>query len=216
VGGRPVLNAAGRLRAARVRSGWTLQALRIRDLDGTDLSAVTEAGTVFRRLDWVPIEVADPAAGKTVRDLHTATPIPKCEGTWLGRRDHLVRVLARRRAGRRGRGGSQRGRPWRTDLGARAAPGTLRLVVRFEQSDDFEGPDNITVSPHGYAVICTDGDDANQFLAGITPQGQTFPLAHNRMSDEEFAGATFSPDGGTLFVNVQVPGTTFAIWGPWR
>ena len=23
------------------------------------------------------------------------------------------------------------------------------------------------------------------------------------------------PDGGTLFVNVQVPGTTFAIWGPW-
>jgi secreted PhoX family phosphatase len=60
------------------------------------------------------------------------------------------------------------------------------------------------------------GEDANQFLAGITPRGQTFPLAHNRMSDEEFAGATFSPDGGTLFVNVQVPGTTFAIWGPWR
>jgi len=36
------------------------------------------------------------------------------------------------------------------------------------------------------------------------------------MTDEEFAGATFSPDGGTLFVNVQVPGTTFAIWGPRR
>ena len=44
-----------------------------------------------------------------------------------------------------------------------------RHPVRFEQSDDFEGPDNITVSPHGYAVMCTDGDDANQFLAGITP-----------------------------------------------
>ena len=28
--------------------------------------------------------------------------------------------------------------------------------------------------------------------------------------------ATFSPDGGTLFANIQVPGTTFAIWGPWR
>jgi secreted PhoX family phosphatase len=53
--------------------------------------------------------------------------------------------------------------------------------------------------------MCTDGEDANQFLAGITPLGQTFPLAHNQMSDEEFAGATFSPDGGTLFVNVQVP-----------
>ena len=36
------------------------------------------------------------------------------------------------------------------------------------------------------------------------------------MSNQEFAGATFSPDGRTLFVNVQEPGTTFAIWGPWR
>jgi secreted PhoX family phosphatase len=93
-----------------------------------------------------------------------------------------------------------------TGLGL-AFSGSLASVV---------APDNITVSPHGYAVMCTDGEDANQFLAGITPRGQTFPLAHNRMSDEEFAGATFSPDGGTLFVNVQVPGTTFAIWGPWR
>jgi secreted PhoX family phosphatase len=33
---------------------------------------------------------------------------------------------------------------------------------------------------------------------------------------EEFAGATFSPDGGTLFVNIQSSkGITFAIWGPW-
>jgi uncharacterized protein len=64
--------------------------------------------------------------------------------------------------------------------------------------------------------MCTDGEDANQFLAGITPTGRTFPLAHNRLSDEEFAGATFSPDGRTLFANIQVPGTTFAIWGPWR
>ena len=33
---------------------------------------------------------------------------------------------------------------------------------------------------------------------------------------EEFAGATFSPDGDTLFVNIQASqGITFAIWGPW-
>ena len=34
--------------------------------------------------------------------------------------------------------------------------------------------------------------------------------------DDEFAGATFSPDGSTLFVNVQIPGYTLAITGPWH
>jgi secreted PhoX family phosphatase len=35
-------------------------------------------------------------------------------------------------------------------------------------------------------------------------------------TDDEFAGSTFSPDGGTLFVNIQATeGMSFAIWGPW-
>jgi uncharacterized protein len=199
-----------------LHGGGTLQALRIRDLDGTDLSAVTEPGTVFRRLDWVPIDVTDPDEGETVRELHSATPIPKCEGTWWG--DGIIWFVSSHGGGPEAEDEEDRsaaahgGQIWAYDPHRR----TLRLVVRFDQSDDFEGPDNITVSPHGYAVMCTDGEDANQFLAGITPTGRTFPLAHNRLSDEEFAGATFSPDGRTLFANIQVPGTTFAIWGPWR
>jgi len=203
-------------RPGDLHAGGALQALRIPDLDGTDLSAVTEAGRVFRGLEWVPIEVPDPAEGETVRELHAATPIPKCEGTWWG--DRLVWFVSSRGDGPDAEeegdrsAGTHGGQIWAYDPHQR----TLRLVVRFEQDDDFEGPDNITVSPHGYAVMCTDGEDANQFLAGITPKGRTFPLAHNRLSDEEFAGATFSPDGDTLFVNIQVPGTTFAIWGPWR
>ncbi len=35
-------------------------------------------------------------------------------------------------------------------------------------------------------------------------------------NDSEFAGATFSPDGRTLYVNIQEPGHTFAIYGPWQ
>ena len=72
-----------------------------------------------------------------------------------------------------------------------------------------------TLAPHGYAVMCTDGDDDAQFLAGITAAGATFPLARHRLSGEEFAGACFSRGGRTLFANVQEPGTTLAIWGPW-
>ena len=34
--------------------------------------------------------------------------------------------------------------------------------------------------------------------------------------DREFAGATFSPDGRWLFLNIQTPGFTVAITGPWE
>ncbi|KON88120.1 hypothetical protein AF332_15760 [Sporosarcina globispora] len=30
------------------------------------------------------------------------------------------------------------------------------------------------------------------------------------------AGGVFSPDGNTLFVNIQSPGQNFAIWGPFQ
>ncbi len=39
-------------------------------------------------------------------------------------------------------------------------------------------------------------------------------VARNRLNDSELAGCTFAPDGRTFFVNIQDPGLTFAIWGP--
>ena len=39
--------------------------------------------------------------------------------------------------------------------------------------------------------------------------------ATSRGDGSEFTGATFSADGETLFVNLQDPGVTFAITGPW-
>ena len=130
----------------------------------------------------------------------------------VGRRGDLVRVVVR--AGPAAEEAEDvsaavhGGQVWRYD----PVRDRLRLVVRFDPADDYQELDNITVSPHGYAVMCTDGDDDRQFLAGITPAGGTFPLARNRLSDEEFAGACFSPDGRTLFANIQQPGTTLAIW----
>jgi secreted PhoX family phosphatase len=80
-------------------------------------------------------------------------------------------------------------------------------------------PDNITArSERGSIVICEDGD-ADNFIRGLSRDGQLFDLALNRMAgrfNDEFAGATFSPHGNTLFVNVQASrGISFAIWGPW-
>jgi secreted PhoX family phosphatase len=52
-------------------------------------------------------------------------------------------------------------------------------------------------------------------VVGITPQGELYNFARNAINEREFAGACFSPDGRTMFVNIQDPGITFAIWGPW-
>jgi secreted PhoX family phosphatase len=199
-----------------LHAGGELSTLRIPELDGTDLSAVTEPGTVLHGLEWVPIDRPDPGEGDTLRELYPGTPIQKAEGIWAGH--GAIWFVSSYGGGPDAEEEEDRsavahgGQIWRYE----PRRDRLELVVRFEQDHEFEGPDNITVSPYGYAVMCTDGEDDRQFLAGVTPGGETFPLAFNRQSNEEFAGACFAPDGRTLFVNVQEPGTTFAITGPWR
>lgn len=87
----------------------------------------------------------------------------------------------------------------------------------------FDGPDNITVSPYGGLVIAEDGEGV-QHLFGATDSGRTYPIARNELNIgtqeapeySEFTGVTFSPDGRTLFANIQTPGIMLAITGPWK
>ena len=96
-------------------------------------------------------------------------------------------------------------------------PGGGRLSLRFESpsADVLRHPDNVTATPRGGLLLCEDGVGPDH-IRGLTRSGEVFDFARNRFSDGEFCGATFSPDGRWLFVNVQSPGTTFAITGPWR
>ncbi len=94
------------------------------------------------------------------------------------------------------------------------APGMLELFIEPNDPTVLEHPDNITVSPWGDLVVCEDGT-GEQFLVGVTPGGRLYPIARNAASSSEFAGATFSPDGTTLFVNLQGLGLTLAIRGAW-
>ena len=70
------------------------------------------------------------------------------------------------------------------------------------------------MAPWGDLILCEDGGN-EQFLVGITPEGKFFKLGRNAKSNSEFAGACFSPDGKTLFVNIQHAGLTLAVTGPW-
>ncbi len=118
--------------------------------------------------------------------------------------------------------------------------GRLRALFVSPDEETADNPDNITVSPRGGLVLCEDGggqviDGERTFgarLLGVNRRGESFVFAENNVVIEsalddkpfilpedyrgsEFAGATFSPFGFTLFVNIQTPGITFAIDGPW-
>ena len=121
-------------------------------------------------------------------------------------------------------GNARMGQVWALDIDRQE----LRLVFESPGAEVLNMPDNVTVSPRGGLVLCEDGT-ANPCVHGLTPDGRLFRFARNavRLAGErngiagdftsgEFAGATFSPDGRWLFVNVQTPGITFAITGPWE
>lgn len=79
----------------------------------------------------------------------------------------------------------------------------------------FDGPDNVTVTPWGSLVLAEDGEGASHVL-GSFPGGPTYAIARNQLNDSEFCGPCFSADGRVLFVNMQSPGYTLAITGPWE
>ena len=91
----------------------------------------------------------------------------------------------------------------------------LSLLFEPNNSNLMKACDNITVSPWGDLIICEDGKGIDR-LIGIKPDGTTYVIAENVLNNSEFAGATFSPDGNTLFINIYSPTTTIAITGPWN
>lgn len=109
-------------------------------------------------------------------------------------------------------------------------------------STECNNPDNIAVSPRGGVVLCEDGGNNIQRLRGLTQSGTTFIFAENNINLSaanvaqadaalkangalithfppgnyrgiEWAGACFHERW--MFVNIQTPGITFAITGPW-
>ena len=95
-----------------------------------------------------------------------------------------------------------------------AAPGTLTLIAESTENSLLRGPDNITMAPFGDLILCEDVA-THCGIVGIGPDGMQYAIADNPHSDSEMAGACFSPDGQILFVNIQYPGITLAITGPW-
>ena len=98
-------------------------------------------------------------------------------------------------------------------------PGRVQLFVESTDIKTLNMADNITVAPWGHLVVCEDNysTDTRNHVKGVTPDGRVYAIARNVFTgNAEFAGAVFSPDGSTLFVNLYYPGLTVAITGPWN
>lgn len=130
-----------------------------------------------------------------------------------------------------------RGAIWELDLVGQ----TLSCIYASASELVGDAGDNLTVSPRGGLLICEDGGGATDAfgfgsrLMGLSVEGDTYIFAKNNVVlsvaqlsaagkqtglagshlGNEFAGACFDPTGRYLFVNIQTPGITFAITGPW-
>jgi secreted PhoX family phosphatase len=112
----------------------------------------------------------------------------------------------------------------------------LRLIFSSDSRSTLDQPDNLAVCPRsGGLVLCEDGSNRVQRLRALSVDGAIAPFAENNIilpnvgnpkphiapgsyTDFEWAGSTFltgGPHGQWLFVNIQTPGVTFAITGPW-
>ncbi|MFJ3932754.1 alkaline phosphatase PhoX [Streptomyces sp. NPDC090029] len=205
-----------------LRAGGELQAMRVPGV--ADLSGIRETGARFDGVSWVP--VPDSQARETPirhQDFGRGgiTHAQKLEGCyWGGRSVYFVSSFARVDDGS---AGTHFGQVWRYEPDRRR----LTLVVAFGPDTDVqlpgESPDNICLAPSGGLMVCEDGS-GSQHVYGVTRRGEVYALARNAQNTGtpgdpewgEFAGACFSPDGETMYLNCYTPGTTFAVTGPWH
>ncbi len=92
-------------------------------------------------------------------------------------------------------------------------PGRLELFIEPNDRSILENCDNIMVAPWGDLILCEDGPLGN-FVLGVTREGRIYRIAQNGFNRSELCGGCVSPDGSTLFLNIQRPGITVAVTGP--
>ncbi|MCA9118286.1 MAG: DUF839 domain-containing protein, partial [Planctomycetaceae bacterium] len=205
----------------KLAEGGRLQALALVDTKSADTRNWSSGGPTIlegqkHAVHWIDLDdVEAPKDDLRYRGYEAgAARFARGEGMWTGEDGIYFACTSGGRA--------HAGQIWRyvpsasegTEAEA-AQPGTLELFVEPNDVELVKNADNLTVAPWGDLVVCEDRSDEVVRLVGVTPQGKLYTLG-NTPTRGEFAGATFSPDGTTLFVNIQHRGLTLAITGPWE
>jgi secreted PhoX family phosphatase len=204
----------------KLAAGGRLQALAVIDKPSLDTrNWEDEAGLQVGSEDRLPISWIDMDNVESPADdlrhqgfANGAARFARGEGMWYGN-DAIYFACT-------SGGPAKKGQVWRYQPGlhegtAEEAPGTLELFLEPNDADLVDKCDNLTVAPWGDVILCEDGPE-DDFLIGVTPEGELYRLGRNAYNKSEFAGSVFSPDGLELYVNIQSPGITLAIRGPWK
>lgn len=195
--------------------GGKLQALKIKGMKRSDSrnwneSKLAEGQRVA--VEWIDLEGTDaPKDDLRIRGARAgATVFARGEGCWWGEGEVWFCCT--------------NGGPGKLGQLFRFRPagdgGELELFLEPRESDLLTNGDNLTVAQNGDVILAEDriakergGNRCS--LHGVTGEGRLYTLATNRLNSSELAGVCFSPDGETMFVNIQNPGLTLAITGDW-
>lgn len=190
---------------ANLHAGGVLEAMRLADTLDT---SPWVTGDSDRIAEWVEVDDPDWAPGEpsTWQQVQPkgAARIVRGEGAWYG--NGVVYLI------------STSGGPAKLGQVFALDPAAQTFTSLFTSTSEAQvgAPDNVCVSPRGGIVLCEDGR-GTEYVHGLTPGGEIFPFIRNDLNGSEWCGATFEPKNGNwMFVNMQSPGITFAITGPWR
>jgi secreted PhoX family phosphatase len=196
----------------KLSAGGQLQVLKFRDAPSLDTRNWEDQAVAVGKqhaMEWLDIDnVESPDDDLRYRGFEAgAAKFARGEGMWYSEGQIFIACT--------NGGKAQTGQIWRIILANQDSgePDRLELYIEPNDSKILQAADNMIVAPWGDIIICEDHQDDARIM-GITPSGTIYPLAKNHLKTE-FAGVAFSPDGTTLFVNLQVRGLTVAITGPW-
>jgi secreted PhoX family phosphatase len=200
-----------------------LEMLRLRDAPGADLSTFVPPGEPLA-VDWVGIDLpAPPGSSAQVAANSVFSQGRARGGARFSRLEGIFHGNGRIYFASTNGGPARRGQIFELD----PRRSTLRLLFVSTGAEQLDSPDNLAVSPRGGIVLCEDGSGRDR-LQALSPQGELCSFARGNVrlfgergivgdfTGSELAGACFSPRGRWLFVNIQRPGITLAIRGPWR
>ncbi|MBC23961.1 MAG: phosphatase [Phycisphaerae bacterium] len=210
----------------RLLEGGRLQALAAIDRDSIDTRNWLENQPQIQVNDTIPVRWMDlDQIDSPLDDLRHrghaggAAVFARGEGIWTGSDGIYMATTTG--------GPAKLGQIWKyvpsSDEGTGAeasSPGTISLFVEPNDPRLVRNADNLTIAPWGDLFICEDADgpvapEGNRVIR-VTRDGTIQPFAMSRLGKTELAGICFSPDGSTLFFNMQQAGATVAVTGPWN